>query len=421
MVEIKEKKRCSGCAACYSICPKKCISMIEDEEGFVYPFISKGSCIDCKLCEKICPVINENITRLPQHIYGICNCSEEVRMKSSSGGVFSLLAEYVLRQNGVVFGAKFDERYNVVHGFVEEIKDLDVLRRSKYVQSEIGDCYNQVKRFLNEERIVLFTGTPCQIAGLLSFLRNKSYENLITMDFVCHGVPSPKVWRKYLGEIYARKGVAGKNTVFQSLKDTPVIKGVNFRDKTMGWKKYSFSLEVAEATAEGDKIQFFRSCNSDNLYMKFFLSDTISRPSCHSCSFKKGKSGADITVGDYWWINEIKPEFDDDKGCSVVYVFTEKGLSIINQIKDKCNIIQTDTPEEIKRAYLLEGAFAESASPNKTRKRFFEELDNRRLSELRPLSVRVRTKKEKMFSSLKDMARTIGIFNMAKQIYKKLK
>lgn len=364
--------------------------------------------------------MNRTAARKPEHIYGIKHISDEIRLKSSSGGVFSLLAEYVLSRNGVVFGAGFNDKWEVVHQSAEDTRDLDNLRRSKYIQSRMEDCYKQVRYFLTEGRLVLFTGTPCQIAGLLHFLR-KPHEALITMDFVCHSVPSPKVWRKYLDEIYAREGVAGKNTVFQSLKVTPVITGVNFRDKTLGWKKYSFSLRLAEVTAEGEKNSVFRSYFDDNVYMNFFTSDTISRPSCYSCRFKKGKSGADLTVGDYWWINEIRPDFDDDKGCSIVYTFTDKGAEIIRAVKEKCEIIQTDTLQEISRAYLLEGAFAEPASPNKTRGRLFDELDGKTLQELHPLSVRVRTGREKAFLFLKGIFRRMGIFDVAKYIYKKLK
>ena len=220
-ISISDKANCCGCSACYSACPKQCISMVEDEEGFRYPIIDKSKCIDCGLCEKVCPVLNVSNPNKPASIFAFSNKSEDIRLKSSSGGAFSLLAELVLSQGGVVFGAAYDNNWEVAHTYIERIEDLDMLRRSKYVQSRIGDTYKQAKNFLKEGRKVLFTGTPCQISGLRHYLR-KDYENLITMDFVCHSAPSPKVWRKFLREQYARKGVAGKNTVFKTLKDNPL-------------------------------------------------------------------------------------------------------------------------------------------------------------------------------------------------------
>lgn len=417
---ISDKSKCCGCSACYSACPKKCISMVEDAEGFRYPIVDKSKCIDCGLCEKVCPVLNVSNPNKPASIFAFSNKSEDVRLKSSSGGAFSLLAEFVLSQDGVVFGAAYDNNWEVAHTYIERTEDLDMLRRSKYVQSRIGETYKQAKNFLKEGRKVLFTGTPCQISGLRHYLR-KDYDNLLTMDFVCHSAPSPKVWRKYISEQYAHKGVAGKNSVFQSLKDMPSIKGINFRDKTQGWKKYSFSLSLTEASDEGEKNTVFRSPYYDNIFMNYFLSDTISRPSCYACHAKNGRSGADITVGDYWWINEIHPEFDDDKGCSVVYVFTDKGKQVFEKIKDRASVIETDSETDIKKAYLLEGAFAEHAIPNKTRSKFFAEFDNKSLEELRPLSIRVKTLQERMLDMIKLIVNMLGIFNVAKKIYKSIK
>lgn len=419
-IKILENKNCCGCAACYSSCPKGCITMREDTEGFLYPIVDDKECIECGLCERVCPMINVGSSRKPLLILAIKNKSEEVRLNSSSGGVFSLLAENILNQGGVVFGAAYDENWDVVHTYIGDIKDLDKLRRSKYVQSRIGDTYKQARGFLNKGMKVLFTGTPCQIAGLIHFLR-RPYANLVTMDFVCHSVPSPKVWRKYLHEEYTRKGVDGKNSVFQSLKVMPFIKGINFRDKTYGWKKYSFSLFLAEASAEGEKNTVFRSLYYDNLYMNFFLSDTISRPSCFACKAKNGSSGADITVGDYWWIDAIHPEIDDDKGCSVVYVFTDKGKKQVDNIQPKCESVKTDSEQDIKNAYLFEGAYTTSAIPNKTRMQLFEELDSKSLWDLRLLSVRVKTYKEKSLLLIKKVVKMLGIFDVAKSIYKSVK
>ena len=199
MIKISHKKDCCGCGACVQRCPKHCIAMQEDKEGFLYPVINKTKCTNCGLCEKVCPVINQGHCNNPIKTYAAINPKNDVRIASSSGGVFTVLAEDIINSNGVVFGAAFNNEWNVEHTCVENIKDLEKLRGSKYVQSNIGNSYQEAESFLKEGREVLFSGTPCQIAALKLFLR-KEYKNLTTVDFVCHGVPSPAVWRKYLHE-----------------------------------------------------------------------------------------------------------------------------------------------------------------------------------------------------------------------------
>ena len=210
MIEIKEKAFCCGCNACVQRCPKQCISMHEDEEGFLYPRVDKTICIECGLCEKVCPVINQNEPRKPLKVYAAYNKDEKIRRESSSGGVFTAIAEQVIDEGGIVFGACFDENWEVKHDYTETKEGLKAFRGSKYVQSRIKDNYQKAEHYLKEGRKVLFSGTPCQIAGLKKYLC-KEYENLLTVDFICHGVPSPKVWRMYLNETIARQ--CGKNTV----------------------------------------------------------------------------------------------------------------------------------------------------------------------------------------------------------------
>lgn len=204
MIHVVDKYACCGCHACVQRCPKHCITMREDEEGFFYPFINETLCLDCGLCEKVCPVLQQDEARRPLKVYAAKNPDDRVRMLSSFGGVFTMLAEQILDEGGVVFGARFDENWDVVHSYVDNKKDLEVFRGSKYVQSYIGDCFQKAECFLKEGRKVLFSGTPCQIAGLRLFLRER-YDNLLTVDLVCHGVPSPKVWRTYLNETIARQ------------------------------------------------------------------------------------------------------------------------------------------------------------------------------------------------------------------------
>lgn len=335
MIEIKDKKDCCGCHACATICAKHCITMQADEEGFLYPVVDKDTCTVCGLCEKVCPVINQSEPSKPLKVYAAKNKNEEIRRQSSSGGIFTLLAEKVIDAGGVVFGARFDEEWNVIHDWADTIEGLADFRGSKYVQSTIGNTYREAKDFLKQGRKVLFSGTPCQIAGLKKYLR-KEHENLLTVDVVCHGVPSPLVWRTYLDEtleqLRANRGV-GKNSVPLSMDELPVITGISFRDKTNGWKKYGFLLRYAASEAAQNTVSFsaikeekellqpFR----DNIFMQGFLADLYLRPSCYACAARSGKSGSDISLADYWGVKAYHPKFADDKGVGLLLINTLEG------------------------------------------------------------------------------------------------
>ena len=321
MIEIKEKKNCCGCNACVQVCPKQCISMKEDREGFLYPEVNKDICVDCHLCEKVCPVLNQGKERKPLKVYAAKNENEEIRRQSSSGGIFTLLAEHVIDEGGVVFGARFNENWEVVHSYMETKEGLAAFRGSKYVQSRIGDNYRKTESFLKSGRKVLFSGTPCQIAGLKLYLR-KEYKNLLTVDFICHGVPSPGVWREYLKEEIARQ-CDGKNSVLSHPieKEKVKIKSISFRDKKLGWKKYSFALTLSVPDGHGaENTVLLSEPLNKNLFLRGFLADLYLRPSCYACPAKCLKSGSDVTIGDFWGIGKVLPEMDDDKGVSVVMV-----------------------------------------------------------------------------------------------------
>lgn len=351
MIHIQDKHSCCGCAACVQACPKQCISFNEDNQGFRYPLVDESLCIECGLCEKVCPVINQAEEKKPLKVYAAQNPDEEIRLKSSSGGIFTMLAESVIDDGGVVFGVQFDQYWEVEHAYTEAKEGLAAFRGSKYVQSRTGETYKQTKDFLKAGRKVLYSGTSCQIAGLKKFLR-KEYDNLITVDVVCHGAPSPLVWRTYLNDIRkCPNGTAGKNSVCSSLNDMPVITGISFRDKSTGWKKYGFVLR-GKSASKADKNTVLSSVNTykknsvlfhetvdKNLYMDVFTKDLCLRPSCHSCPSKSGKSGSDITLGDYWGIQNHYPEMDDDKGTSLVLVNTEKGNTLFHTMPS--NLLQT--------------------------------------------------------------------------------
>lgn len=316
MIQVNSKENCCGCEACVQRCPKSCIELRFDEQGFRYPVVDTDTCVDCKLCETVCPVLNQSGKREPLTIYGAYNTNEEVRLKSSSGGVFYVLAKYVIEQGGVVFGARFNKQWEVEHCAVENLERLGQLMGSKYVQSHIGETYKQTEVLLRKGFLVLFSGTPCQIAALKRYLR-KDYQNLIAVDFVCHGVPSPGVWEKY------KKQAVGNGK----------IQDIAFRDKSQGWEKYSFKMKLNFPQAKNtvEKNESTRK----NLYMRAFLTDLILRPSCYHCPAREFKSGSDITLADLWGVWKTLPDFNDDKGCSCVAINTERGRALVDKISSE--------------------------------------------------------------------------------------
>lgn len=313
MITITDKSQCCGCSACVPRCPKQCISMQMDNEGFLYPQVDTTKCVDCHLCEKVCPVINQDEARTPLNVYAAKNSDDEVRRLSSSGGIFTLLAEQTIKDGGVVFAACWDNEWNVKHDCVDNISDLQRFRSSKYLQSVIGDSYLKTEQFLKTGRKVMFTGTPCQIAGLKHFLR-KEYDNLLAVEVICHSVPSPGVWQQYL------------TTRLHTLKwEKSDIRNISFRDKKTGWKTYSFVIENKDGN-------ILTELSSKNAFMRGFLADLYTRPSCHVCPAKQLRSGSDITLGDFWGIESLKPEIDDDKGVSAIIVNSDKGKQVLHNI-----------------------------------------------------------------------------------------
>lgn len=297
---------CSGCTACASLCPVQCITMQKDKMGFAYPRIDTSRCVDCGACERACPGLKktsaENNPMLKT--YAAQASSDDVRRDSSSGGLFTLIARYILSQNGVVYGAAFDGTYHSVkHVAVEDEKELYKLQGSKYLQSDLQEAFAAVKQYLEQERTVLFSGTPCQIAGLRSFL-TKEYDHLYLLDIVCHGAPAPAVWDEYL--TFLEKTYNGK------------ANKVSFRDKRRGWHDYVLSIAF-----EGGK-EYVKD-RTEDLYVRGFLHDYYLRPSCYDCNYKGENRPSDITLGDLWGASSICPELDDNKGTSLVMVSSEKG------------------------------------------------------------------------------------------------
>ncbi|MBO5066659.1 MAG: Coenzyme F420 hydrogenase/dehydrogenase, beta subunit C-terminal domain [Clostridia bacterium] len=315
-------KDCTGCGACSHICPKNCINMVADNNGFLYPQINNDKCVNCSLCEKTCPVLNKHeqksITSVNCYAAKVNN--DGIRHNSSSGGVFSVIAEKVLKNNGIVYGAAFDENFVVKHIGISSIDDLDLLRRSKYVQSDLNNAFSLVESNLKEGKTVLFTGTPCQIEGLIAYLK-KPYDNLTTVDFICHGVPAPDVWEEYKKQLKA--------------KHKAEITKVNFRDKSLGWKNFSLRVEFHNGNVY---------CNTfkNDPYMKAFLINLDLRNSCYTCKFKNIIHKSDITVADFWGIDKIEPSIDDDKGLSLLLLNTDKGKVLITETENNLTLTEID-------------------------------------------------------------------------------
>ena len=311
MIRIADKKNCCGCSACAQRCPRQCITMREDEEGFLYPTIDASACINCGLCEKVCPCQHQGETKKPLAVETAVNPDIAVRKQSSSGGIFTVLAEQVLSKRGVVFGAKFNEKWEVEHGYSDSLEGLTAFRGSKYVQSSIGDSYRKAEDFLKEGREVLFSGTPCQIAGLRLFLQ-KDFNNLLTVAIACHSVPSPLVWQSYL------EGMKFKD-----------ISEISFRDKRISWEQYGLSIVFDNGR------EFFQRYDR-NPYMQLFLHGLSTRPSCFNCPAKKDWYGADLIIGDCWGVSQILPGFPNDhKGTSFVISMTERGAQVYDTLEIK--------------------------------------------------------------------------------------
>ena len=344
MIHIQDKSQCCGCEACVQRCPVHCISMRADEEGFMYPEVDSSLCIQCGLCEKVCPVIGRSESREPISVWAAWNKNDEIRRQSSSGGIFTAIAESVIGRGGIVFGARFDDNWNVIHDSTETLEGLAAFRGSKYVQSRIGDCYIRAEQFLKQGRTVLFTGTPCQIAGLHGFLQ-KDYPNLLTADIICHGVPSPGVWQQYINEEiqnYSRK--CNRKFLFfpSSIRGRGYkIENISFRDKVTGWKKFSVSIVFSLIDSQGEYHKT-RLCSpySNNKFMLGFLSNLYLRPICYKCPIKNFRSQSDITIGDYWGVQQEITGIDDDKGISAIIVNNVQGLEIIQQL-DEIKMLQT--------------------------------------------------------------------------------
>lgn len=366
MIDIKDKKDCVGCNACFDACPKDAISLETDIEGFWYPVVDKQKCIDCGLCEKTCPVINIDSLKKNEFERPVCfaaiHKNIEVRFGSTTGGLFSALAEQMYSEGGYVGGAVYNEDFSVSHFISNNPADLLRLRQSKYSQSHTEGIFKEVKRLLMAGEKVLICGTPCQMAGLRRFLK-KDYDNLIIVDFICKSITSPKFYSLYL-DYWERK--AGSK-----------LKSFKFKDKELGWRKL-----VKRFDFKNGKTLYSRACDND-LYSSAYHGNIVSRPSCYHCHFKGFPRMADITIADFWGVEKVKSlrVLDDDAGTSAVIINNSKGLDFYNKLKGRISSL----PAEIEQMMPGNPALTKTQkTPQVDREAFFRYLDNMPIEDVVP-------------------------------------
>jgi Coenzyme F420-reducing hydrogenase, beta subunit len=325
MIELYNKKEnCCGCTACLNICPKSAIVMKTDQKGFLYPFILKEKCIECGMCKKVCSFQNGYDTssnfEMP-YVYAIKHKDEIVRMNSTSGGAFTAISDFVLKQGGVVFGAAFDNNMNVIHQTAKNSAERDKFKGSKYVQSDLNNIFHEVKELLLDNKYVLFTGTPCQVSGLNSYLGGIRTDRLILCDIVCHGTPSPLLWKEYVSKI--------------SMKYNKKIISYLFRDKRIGW-------HGANVTAVFDDFKKITNDIFIKAYSNLYFADFITRECCQNCKYTNLHRPSDITIADFWGIEKSMPDFDDNKGISLVLVNTPKGQNLFETIRQDLEVRESN-------------------------------------------------------------------------------
>lgn len=320
MIIYNDKKECSGCTACFNICPKQAIDMVEDEKGFKYPEIDDNKCINCNLCIKVCPLKKELKDNKPLEVYAVKNRDEEVRARSSSGGFFNEISKYVIINGGYVFGAVYDKKFDVYHYGTNDIKENERFKGSKYVKSDVKNTYKEVKELLGKNIMVLYSGTPCQIDGLKQYLKNINQENLITCDNVCHGTPSPKIFREYKKEL--------------ENNNNSKIKEFTFR-----YKVNESTQNIYVLFENGSK---YIENSAIDKYYKLFHKNINLRDCCFDCHYSNTNRVGDFSIGDFWGIEKSIQNFEDKKGVSLVLINTEKAKSIFSLIKENLDVKESN-------------------------------------------------------------------------------
>ncbi|HEX3038951.1 MAG TPA: Coenzyme F420 hydrogenase/dehydrogenase, beta subunit C-terminal domain [Caproiciproducens sp.] len=389
-------ENCCGCTACLNICPKNAISMLPDEKGFLYPKIDIKLCVQCGLCRKVCPFhekshMDENLKE--PDVYAVKHRSGDVRMRSSSGGMFTAISDYLLDEGATVYGAAFAENFEVCHQRAETREERDKFRGSKYVQSNLKNVFQQVKTDLETSRYVLFSGNPCQTAGLYNFLKNSgtNMKKLYLCDLVCHGTPSPQIFKEYLD--------------FLKKKYRSEISSMTFRYKPLGWKVQAVSIWFH------NKKQYSSQATQDIFY-RLFSSNIILRDSCCQCPFTNLHRPSDITIGDFWGVEKSLPDFEDEKGVSLVLVNTEKGQQLFHAVESGLTYCVSST-ESGMQLNLRQASFA---SP-KTQP-FWKDYQKRGFLYITKKYAGIGLK-SKIKNCIKKVLQTVGLFDVAKKMLKK--
>ena len=401
MINIDDKSKCCGCTACANICPKSAIRMWVDAEGFLYPVVNLELCVNCGLCNRSCPVENPPAAgkgRLRSFALRTKN-SDDLK-QSTSGGFFTPLAEYVINYDGVVCAAAYDDDFKIKHIFAEKTAEaerkLSLMRGSKYVQSGLEDCFLKIKGYLEERRLVCFVGTPCQVSGLKAFLQ-KDYEHLITVDLVCHGVPSPKLWDKYLD--------------YQKSENHSEIDEISFRNKTYGY--HSGTMKICFANGK----TYYGSPRVDYM-LKSFYKDIASRQICYKCPFKTLERCSDFTLYECWHASELVAELkDDNRGYTNVMVQSAKGMQVLEQIRDRYEIYPVDTEKAVK----LDGPLIlNSAVPHPRRLEFYQAMEQKTMSELIELFIPV-TRMDHLLERTKAVIYRLHLTQALKRFKRRIK
>lgn len=347
---LPKSERCTGCGSCAASCPKNCIRMIPDDEGFLYPQIDGSQCVGCKKCETACPVLQVPKASESVQAYATQNMDRLIRQQSSSGGVFTALAKQIMKKGGAVCAAVYNGQFEVEHRIAYTEEELAPMRGAKYSQSHAGHLFRRLKELLESGKPVMFTGTPCQCAGLKAYL-GKEYEQLLLVDMVCHGVPSPSVWKAY---VRCRRELDANGAELSS---------INLRDKSTGWSRYAYSITFRYANGNT-----YSARQGEDPYMRGFVQNLYLRPSCSACSFKGINRCSDLTLGDCWGIWDTHPEFDDDQGVSVLLIHSKKGQMLWSDISTQFHSMQL-TEEDVTN---YNSSAIHSSAPHPRRVVFFD-------------------------------------------------
>lgn len=390
MIQISDKKKCCGCTACFNICPRDAILMKPDEEGFLYPIIEKSRCINCGLCEKVCPILHkEKKSEEKTEGYIVRYKNADVVRESTSGGAFTAFAEPIIKQGGCVYGAGYDAHMKVVCKSVNSLDGLSEMRGSKFVQSDLGTVFTDIRRKLEDGIIILFTGTPCQIEGLHHFLRH-SYDNLICIDFVCRGVPSPELWNNYV-------------TMMERKYESPIV-GAKFKNKTYGYHASTMKIEFSDG-------QIYYTSGRTDPFMRAFVNEMASRPCCSECAFKGVERKSDITIFDCYNYSAVTKKKDDDQGYTSMLIHSQKGHDFFLSVKNQLRVTKSDVDDMIRYNGIMA---CYSAKENPNRDEFYKLLKKHEIDTAIDIILPI-SKMDGLIERSKSMLHRVGLIKLAKK------